>query len=86
MSNTPQGETSLLARLSGLFSKSGDYKARYGKAGGADSVDYRQHRRLLRAGELPRKHRNLAALTPNCCRPAVPGRGATLTWPGWPRR
>ncbi len=64
MSNTPAGAPSLIARLSGLFAKSGDYKARYGKSGGSNSVDYRQNRRLLRAGNLPQKHHDLAALIP----------------------
>ena len=64
MPKTSSGDTSLLFRLSGLFAKSGDYRARYGKAGGSNSVDYRQHKRLLRTGELPQKHRDLAALIP----------------------
>jgi len=64
MANSSSGEPSLIARLSAVFSKSGDYQARYGKAGGSNSVDYRQHKRLLRAGELPQKHRDLAALVP----------------------
>ncbi len=64
MSNPPPQARTLIGRLSHLFSKSGDYRARYGKAGGSNSVDYRRNRRLLRAGELPRKHRELAALIP----------------------
>ncbi len=64
MSDTPTDSPPLIARLAGLFSKPGDYKKRYGKTGGSNSVDYRRNRRQLRNGELPQKHLDLAALLP----------------------
>lgn len=56
----------LIAGLKKTLSRSGDYRRRYGRIYGWNSVDYRRNRRALWRGEMPSKFRELA--------PHVPGR------------
>ena len=59
------GNPSLLQSLGRLiFSKSGNYKTRYGKAYGSNSVDYRKHKSLLQNGDAPEKFKRLAEIVP----------------------
>jgi SAM-dependent methyltransferase len=50
--------------LTKLFSKSGDYQRRYGRAGGSNSVDYRRNRRDLHQGRVAPYYEDVARLIP----------------------
>jgi len=54
----------LIAGLTRSLSRSGDYRSRYGRAYGWNSVDYRRNRRALWKGEMPIKFRELATRIP----------------------
>lgn len=62
--NVGTNRNGLLGSLLGLFSKSGDYQRRYGRAGGSNSVDYRRNRKALHLGKVDPYYEAAAAVIP----------------------